>query len=69
MPVHWHHSGQTVLRGLPKKGEYEVRIGASSKDIRLTSGFTLPETVVVENFMMFFIQTDLLTDLVSPEKK
>ena len=31
-----------------EKGTYEVRIGASSKDIRLTSGFTLPQTVVVE---------------------
>jgi len=31
-----------------EKGTYEVRIGASSKDIRLTSGFTLPQTIVVE---------------------
>ena len=31
-----------------EKGTYEVRIGASSKDIRLTSSFTLPQTVVVE---------------------
>jgi len=31
-----------------EKGIYEVRLGASSKDIRLKSNFTLPETKVVE---------------------
>jgi beta-glucosidase len=30
------------------KGEYEVRIGASSKDIRLKDKFTLPEQIIVE---------------------
>ncbi|MDP4209320.1 MAG: glycoside hydrolase family 3 C-terminal domain-containing protein [Bacteroidota bacterium] len=30
------------------KGEYEVRVGASSKDIRLKASFTLPNTVIVE---------------------
>jgi len=42
------------------KGSYEVRMGASSKDIRLKASFTLPEDIVVEkvhdvlypNFMM-----------------
>lgn len=42
------------------KGEYEVRIGASSKDIRLKDSFNLPDDIVVEkvhdvlypNFMM-----------------
>ena len=31
-----------------EKGTYEVHIGSSSKDIRLTASFTLPQTVVVE---------------------
>jgi beta-glucosidase len=31
-----------------EKGNYEIRIGASSKDIRLKSNFSLPETMVVE---------------------
>lgn len=31
-----------------EKGDYEVRVGASSKDIRLKAGFTLPKAVVVE---------------------
>ncbi|MBN1349875.1 glycoside hydrolase family 3 C-terminal domain-containing protein [candidate division KSB1 bacterium] len=30
------------------KGEYEVRIGASSKDIRLKAAFNLPEDIIVE---------------------
>jgi len=30
------------------KGEYEVQIGASSKDIRLKAFFNLPEDIVVE---------------------
>jgi beta-glucosidase len=30
------------------KGQYEVRIGASSKDIRLKSSFNLPKEVIVE---------------------
>ncbi len=42
------------------KGEYEVQIGASSKDIRLKAKFNLPEKIIVEkvhdvlypNFMM-----------------
>ncbi len=42
------------------KGDYEVRIGASSKDIRLKKSFNLPKEIVVEkvhdvlypNFMM-----------------
>ena len=31
-----------------EKGDYEVRIGASSKDIRLKKSFNLPEDIVVE---------------------
>jgi beta-glucosidase len=42
------------------KGDYDVRIGASSKDIRLKDSFNLPKDIVVEkvhdvlypNFMM-----------------
>ena len=30
------------------KGDYEVQIGASSKDIRLKSSFNLPERIIVE---------------------
>ena len=30
------------------KGDYEIRIGASSNDIRLKTAFSLPETIVVE---------------------
>ena len=30
------------------KGAYEVRVGASSKDIRLKASFTLPQDIVVE---------------------
>ena len=30
------------------KGTYEVRIGASSKDIRLKSSFDLPKDIIVE---------------------
>ncbi len=30
------------------KGKYEVRIGASSKDIRLKKSFSLPENIIVE---------------------
>jgi beta-glucosidase len=30
------------------QGDYEVRIGASSKDIRLKSSFSLPKNIVVE---------------------
>jgi beta-glucosidase len=52
-----------------EKGAYEVRIGASSKDIRLTSGFTLPETVVVEKLHNVLYPNRPVTDLVSPEKK
>ncbi len=31
-----------------EKGNYEVLVGSSSKDIRLTSGFSLAETIVVD---------------------
>jgi len=40
----WTNSSSWV----DEKGEYEVRIGASSKDIRLISTFTLPKTETVE---------------------
>jgi beta-glucosidase len=37
-----------VSSWVAEKGTYEVRIGSSSKDIRLAASFNLPETVVVE---------------------
>lgn len=46
-----------------EKGDYEVRIGASSKDIRLTSGFTLPQTVVVEKVHQVLYPNLSVTDL------
>jgi beta-glucosidase len=52
-----------------EKGAYEVRIGASSSDIRLTSGFTLPETIVVEKLHDVLYPNRPVTDLVSPEKQ
>jgi len=52
-----------------EKGAYEVRIGASSKDIRLTSGFTLTETIVVEKLHDVLYPNRPVTDLISPEKK
>jgi len=52
------HSG--ISSWVSDKGSYEVRMGASSKDIRLKASFTLQEEIVVEkvhdvlypNFMM-----------------
>ena len=46
-----------------EKGKYEVRIGASSKDIRLTAGFNLPETVVVEKVHQVLYPNRPVTDL------
>ena len=37
-----------VSSWVAEKGTYEVRIGSSSKNIRLTAAFNLPETVTVE---------------------
>jgi beta-glucosidase len=37
-----------VSAWVAEKGDYEVRIGASSKDIRLKHSFNLPEDIVVE---------------------
>jgi beta-glucosidase len=37
-----------VSAWVAEKGDYEVRIGASSKDIRLKDSFNLPEDIVVE---------------------
>ncbi|MDD4971370.1 MAG: glycoside hydrolase family 3 C-terminal domain-containing protein [Paludibacter sp.] len=45
------------------KGTYEVRIGASSKDIRLTSEFSLPETIIVEKVHPVLYPNLPVTDL------
>ena len=37
-----------ILEVIADKGEYEVRIGASSKDIRARASFSLEENIVVE---------------------
>ena len=46
-----------------EKGTYEVHIGASSKDIRLTADFTLPKTVVVEKVHQVLYPNLPLADL------
>ena len=51
-----------------EKGTYEVRIGASSKDIRLTSAFTLPETVIVEKVHQVLYPNRPVTDLTLTSK-
>ncbi len=52
-----------------EKGDYEVRIGASAKDIRLTSTFNLPETVVVEKVNNVLYPNRPVTDLSISDKK
>lgn len=52
-----------------EKGDYEVRIGASSKDIRLTSTFNLPQTVVVEKVNPVLYPNRPVTDLSIDDKK
>jgi beta-glucosidase len=51
-----------------EKGIYEVRIGASSKDIRLTSQFTLPQNVVVEKVHPVLYPNRPVTDLTLSDK-
>ncbi|MDP4238500.1 MAG: glycoside hydrolase family 3 C-terminal domain-containing protein [Bacteroidota bacterium] len=51
-----------------EKGTYEVRIGASSKDIRLTSSFTLPQTVIVEKVHQVLYPNRPVTDLTVANK-
>lgn len=46
-----------------EKGDYEVRIGASSKDIRLTSTFNLPQAIVVEKVHSVLYPNRPVTDL------
>lgn len=46
-----------------EKGDYEVRVGASSKDIRLIAGFKLPQTVVVEKVHSVLYPNRPLIDL------
>jgi len=46
-----------------EKGSYEVRIGASSKDIRQTSLFTLPQNLVVEKVHQVLYPNRPVTDL------
>jgi beta-glucosidase len=38
----------SISAWVAEKGDYEVRIGSSSKDIRLKKSFNLPENTVVE---------------------
>ena len=55
----WTNSSSWVA----EKGTYEVRIGASSKDIRLTSEFILPQTVIVEKVHQVLYPNRPVTDL------
>jgi len=52
-----------VSSWMAEKGTYEVRIGASSKDIRLTSSFTLPQTIEVEKVHQVLYPNRPVTDL------
>lgn len=45
------------------KGDYEVRIGASSKDIRLKASFNLPEDIIVEKVHDVLYPSFLLKEL------
>lgn len=45
------------------KGDYEVRVGSSSRDIRLKSSFNLPENMVVEKVNNVLYPTSLLKEL------
>lgn len=57
-----------VSSWVAEKGDYEVRIGASSKDIRLTSSFTLPQTTVVEKDHSVLYPNRPVTDLSVSDK-
>lgn len=58
----------SVSSWVAEKGDYEVRIGASSKDIRLTSSFTLPQTTVVEKDHSVLYPNRPVTDLSVSDK-
>ena len=51
------------------KGEYEVRVGASSKDIRLTASFNLPNEIVVEEVNDVLYPNFTFTELSRNAKK
>jgi len=51
-----------------EKGTYEVRIGASSKDILLTTDFTLPQTIVVEKVHQVLYPNLPVADLSLPAR-
>jgi beta-glucosidase len=51
------------------KGDYEVRIGASSKDIRLKKTFKLPEELVVEKVHDVLYPNFMLKELSRVDKK
>jgi len=57
-----------VSSWVAEKGGYEVRIGASSKDIRLTAGFTLPQTIVVEKVHSVLYPNRPITDMSISDK-
>jgi beta-glucosidase len=50
------------------KGDYEVRIGASSKDIRLKGSFNLPEDIIVEKVHDVLYPNFLLKELSRSDK-
>jgi len=51
-----------------EKGDYEVRVGASSKDIRLKARFALPQTIVVDKVHSVLYPNRPLIDLSVSEK-
>jgi len=51
-----------------EKGLYEVRIGASSKDIRLISSFNLNENIIVERVHPVLYPNNPVVDLNSSNK-
>jgi len=53
---------------IAEKGTYEVLIGSSSKDIRLHSSFTLPQTIVVEKVHLVLYPNRPITDLTISKK-
>lgn len=50
------------------KGQYDVLIGASSKDIRQKASFAVPETIIVEKTNPVLYQNRLLKELSSRDK-
>ena len=51
------------------KGDYDVRIGASSKDIRLKASFNLPKEIIVEKVHDVLYPNFYFEDLVRPVSK